>query len=253
MSSPMAHSHHSLHEVLSLVLLGLGTLLFLALISYTPVDVPSWFPLSSVASARGPVFNFIGRTGAIVACSSYAFLGAASYLVAALLLGYGGVKLLNPDLRLTARAWWSIGFVVSGACLAQVLQLSLLDMDRLNIAGQGGWVGKWIGGLLLKNILGSVGSVIVLLVLYLSSLILLTGLHPITTARQIATWPSQWLERRRQKKMEQANDQERLALEAERLDRQRRKLEKSLAKKGRCTSGRWARTRRGARSRGTLP
>jgi len=225
------HSH-SLHEVLSLALLGLGMLLFLSLISYTPVDVPSWFPLSSVASARGPVFNFIGRTGAIVACSSYAFLGAASYLLAALLLGYGGAKLLNPELRLSARAWWSIAFIASGACLAHLLPWSLLDMDRLNIAGPGGWVGKWIGGLLLKNLLGSVGSIIVLLLLYISSLILLTGLHPITAARQVAAWPSAWLEKRRAKKMEEADEQGRLALEAERLERQRRKLEKTLAKKG---------------------
>ena len=77
------HSH-PLHEVLSLVYLGIGTLLYLALISYSPSDVPSWFPLSSLASARGPVLNFVGRTGAIVACSSYAFRGAASYLLAAL-------------------------------------------------------------------------------------------------------------------------------------------------------------------------
>jgi len=223
---------HSLHEVLSLVLLGLGTLLFLALISYTPADVPSWFPLSSVASPRGPVLNFIGRTGAIVACSSYAFLGAASYLVAALLLGYGGAKLLNPDVRLSARAWWAVAFVASGACLAHLLPWSLLDMERLNIAGPGGWVGKWIGGLLLKNLLGTVGSLIVLILLYISSLILLTGLHPISAARQIASWPGQWMEKYRAKKMAEANEQEKLALEAARLERERRKLEKTLTKKG---------------------
>jgi S-DNA-T family DNA segregation ATPase FtsK/SpoIIIE len=222
---------HSLHEVLSLVLLGLGTLLFLALISYTPADVPSWFPLSSVASPRGPVLNFIGRSGAIVACSSYAFLGAASYLVAALLLGYGGMKLLNPDQRLTARAWWAVAFVASGACLAQRCP-GLLDMERLNIAGAGGWVGKWIGDLLLRNLIGGLGSVIVLLLLYVSSLILLTGLHPISTARTIASWPGLWVEKRRAAQMARADEQERLALEGERLDRERRKLEKTLAKKG---------------------
>jgi S-DNA-T family DNA segregation ATPase FtsK/SpoIIIE len=225
------HSH-SVHEVLSLVLLGLGTLLFLALISYTPTDVPSWFPLSSVASPRGPVLNFVGRTGAIAACVFYSFLGAASYLVAALLLGYGGMKLLNPDLRLTARAWWAVAFVASGACLAQLLPWSLLDMERLNIAGPGGWVGKWLGALLFKNLLGPVGSVIVLTLLYLSSLILLTGLHPVATARQIAAWPGIWIEKRRARKMAEADEKGRLALEAERLERQRRKLEKTLAKKG---------------------
>jgi len=223
---------HSLHEVLSLVLLGCGALLYLALISYSPSDVPSWFPLSSVASPRGPVLNFIGRTGAIVACSGYAFLGAASYLVAALLLGYGGAKLLSPELRLNARAWWSIAFVASGACLAHLLPWSLLDMEKLNIAGPGGWVGKWLGGLLLKNLVGQVGALIVLVLVYLSSLILLTGLHPIATARQIAAWPSEWMEKRRAKKMAEAGEQERLAMEAERLERQRRKLEKTLAKRG---------------------
>src|SRR5580704_8752700 len=101
MARAQESNSNSLHEVFSLVLLGSGALLYLALISYSPTDVPSWFPLSSVASARGPVLNFIGRSGAIVACCSYAFLGAASYLVAALLLGYGGMKLLNPDQRLT--------------------------------------------------------------------------------------------------------------------------------------------------------
>ena len=229
---PAPRKIHSLHEVLSLVLLGLGTLLFLALISYAPADVPSWFPLSSVASPRGPVLNFIGRLGAIVACSSYAFLGAASYLLAALLLGYGGAKLLNPELRLTARAWWSIAFIVSGACLAHLLPWSLLDMERLNIAGQGGWVGKWIGGMLFKQSARRSGSLIVLCLLYVSSLILLTGIHPIAVAAQIAAWPSQWLEKRRAAKMTKADEQGRLALEAERLDRERRKLEKTLAKKG---------------------
>jgi len=226
-----SHSH-PLHEVLSLVFLGFGTLLYLALISYAPTDVPSWFPLSSFASPRGPVLNFVGRSGAIVACSSYAFLGAASYLLAALLLGYGGAKLLNPEMRLTSRAWWSIAFIASGACLAHLLPWSVLDMERLNIAGPGGWVGKWIGGMLLKNLLGTIGSTIVLLVIYVSSLILLTGLHPIGAARQIAAWPSAYLEKYRARKMAKADEKERLALEAERLDRQRKKLEKTLARRG---------------------
>ena len=225
------HSH-PLHEVLSLVFLGFGTLLYLALISYAPTDVPSWFPLSSFASPRGPVLNFVGRSGAIVACSSYAFLGAASYLLAALLLGYGGAKLLNPEMRLTSRAWWSVAFIASGACLAHLLPWSVLDMERLNIAGPGGWVGKWIGGMLLKNLLGTVGSVIVLLTVYVSSLILLTGLHPIGAARQIAGWPALYLEKYRARKMAKADEKERLQLEAERLERNRKKLEKTLAKRG---------------------
>ena len=231
MARAQAQTTHSFHEVLSLALLGAGTLLFLALISYTPADVPGWFPLS-VASTRGPVMNFIGSIGAIVACCSYAFLGAASYLVAALLLGYGGAKLLNPELRLTKRSLWSIAFIVSGACLAHLLPFRLINAQQLNLASEGGWVGRWIGGLLFKNLLGTVGSVIVLVLLYAASLILLTGIHPIAAMRELAALPPMWLEKWRAKKMADASEQERLALEAERLARERRKLEKTLAKRG---------------------
>jgi S-DNA-T family DNA segregation ATPase FtsK/SpoIIIE len=48
----------------------------------------------------------------------------------------------------------------------------------------------------------------------------------------IAGWPSRWLEKRQASNMAKADEQERLALEAERLGRERRRLEKSLAKKG---------------------
>ena len=227
-----AQENHSVHEVLSLVLLGLGTLLFLALISYTPADVPSWFPLSTVASARGPVLNFIGRLGAIAACCSYAFLGAASYLVAALLLGYGGVKLLNPDLRLHTRLVWGVGFVISGACLAHLLPWSVLDMERLNIAGPGGWVGKWLGDFVFRNVLGSIGAVIVLVLLYASSLILLTGIHPVEVVRHLSRLPGQMRDRLRAREMAKASEEGRLKLEAERVAKERRKLERSLSRKG---------------------
>jgi S-DNA-T family DNA segregation ATPase FtsK/SpoIIIE len=224
-------NHSAQQEVLSIALLGLGTLLFLALVSYTPADVPGWFPLSSVATTKGPVFNFIGRLGAIVACCSYAFLGGASYLLAATLLGYGGAKLLNPQLRLGSRAPWAIVFLVAGACLAHLLPFSLLDISRLNIAGPGGWVGKWFGEYLFKAVLNTVGAVIVLGLLYLVSLILMTGLHPLRAARELMALPGVLRERIEAKKLAEADDQKRLEIESARLERERRKIEKSLAKK----------------------
>ena len=55
-------------EVVGLTLLGVGTLLFLALISYQPRDVPSWVPIiSNAALATHANSNFIGPAGAIIA------------------------------------------------------------------------------------------------------------------------------------------------------------------------------------------
>ena len=206
--------------------------LFSALISYSPGDVPSWFPLSSHAGARGPVLNFIGRTGAIIACCSYAFLGAASYLVTALLLGYGGAKLLDPEMRAGWRGWWSIGFVFSGAALLHLLPWAVLNTDRLNIAGQGGWVGKWVGEFIFRNTLGIVGSVLVLLLLYVVSLIYLTGIHPIHVARQLMAYSAHVAGQYFAWRMARADEQGRLEIEAERVDKARKRLEKTLTKRG---------------------
>src|SRR5437868_15115125 len=57
------------NEVFALVLLFAGTLLFFALISYTPKDILSWLWFSHVSPANHPAQNFIGPVGAIVARS----------------------------------------------------------------------------------------------------------------------------------------------------------------------------------------
>src|SRR6266446_1670658 len=60
-----------LQEVFGLTLLVFGVLLLLALISYTPRDVPAWFPLSHFDKPNRATQNFVGSLGAIMACASY--------------------------------------------------------------------------------------------------------------------------------------------------------------------------------------
>ena len=71
-----SRKHNAWNEVMGLVLLGAGTVLFLALISYTPKDVPSWVWFSSVSPPNNPAQNFIGPTGAIIAGFLYLTLGS---------------------------------------------------------------------------------------------------------------------------------------------------------------------------------
>ena len=182
------------NEVFALILLGVGTLLFLALISFTPKDVPSWIWFSQVSSPNKPAQNFIGPFGAIIAGFSYMMMGAASYLLAVVLLGFGGAKLFNPKLRVMPRIGWIALFIVSGACLLQ-LQTSHLQGWRtlFNIPGPGGWIGYVIGKKMLLTWMGGVGSMILLTGLYVSSLILMTGLRPIHIVREtIAGAAAEW-------------------------------------------------------------
>ena len=132
------------NEVFALLLLGGGTMLFLALISYAPKDLPAWVPFSHISPPNRPAQNFIGPFGAIIAGFSYLMIGAASYLLAVVLLGFGGAKLFNSQLRVTPRLFWIVLFIVSGACLLQ-LQTQHLQGWRaaFNIQGPGGAGGRF--------------------------------------------------------------------------------------------------------------
>jgi S-DNA-T family DNA segregation ATPase FtsK/SpoIIIE len=225
------------NEVFALILLGVGTLLFLALISYTPRDVPSWVWFSQVSSPNRPAQNFIGPFGAIIAGFSYMMMGAASYLLAVVLLGFGGAKLFHSKLRVTPRLGWIALFLVSGACLLQLQTQHLQGWRALfNIQGPGGWLGYFVGKQLLLTWMGGVGSIILLTGLYVSSLILMTGLRPIHIVRQsVASARSgmallrEWQLKRR---LRNSNLKERLEISQQELAKQQRLIEKQLKKKG---------------------
>jgi DNA segregation ATPase FtsK/SpoIIIE, S-DNA-T family len=225
------------NEVFALLLLGAGTLLFLALISYAPKDLPSWVPFSHVSPPNRPAQNFIGPFGAIIAGFSYLMIGAASYLLAVVLLGFGGAKLFHSRLRVTPRLVWIVLFIVSGACLLQ-LQTQHLQGWRaaFNIQGPGGWVGYSLGKKLLQTWMGGVGSVILLTGIYVSSLILMTGLRPIHIVRQTVvgvrngmTALREWELNRRLRKSDLKGQ---LEISQRELVKQQRVIERQLRKKG---------------------
>jgi S-DNA-T family DNA segregation ATPase FtsK/SpoIIIE len=225
------------NEVFALILLGVGTLLFLALISYTPKDLPSWVPFSHVSPPNRPAQNFIGPLGAIVAGFCYLMIGAASYLLAAVLLGFGGAKLFHAGLRVIPRAVWIALFIASGACLL-ALQTHFLRgwHSAFNIQGPGGWVGFYFGRHLLQRTMGTVGSVILLAGIYVTSLILMTGLRPIFIVRQTVASTRQNIARLNEwklnRQLRKSDLKGQLEISQKELTRQQRSIEKQLKKKG---------------------
>jgi DNA segregation ATPase FtsK/SpoIIIE, S-DNA-T family len=228
------------NEVFALVLLFAGTLLFFALISYTPKDIPSWLWFSHVSPANHPAQNFIGPVGAIVAGICYQLIGVfASLLLAAVLLGFGAAKLFYPRLRVARRIPWIVLFLVSGACLDQAWGISHLlgRQVPVDIQGTGGLIGYRLSDEhrgLLPAAVGPMGSVLLVVAVYLTTLILVTGLRPIHLVREMVSLSrrsvarmAEWRVRRRIRKSdltEQLKTQkQRRALEA---------LQKQLKKKG---------------------
>jgi len=225
------------NEVVAIIFLGVGTLLFLALISYNPKDLPSWVPWSYLSPPNKPAQNFIGPFGAILAGFCYLTLGAASYLLAGVLLFFGAMKLFNANLRLIARLPWSFLFVASGACLFQLQTTHLQGWKHaFNIQGPGGWVGYFFGKTLLLTSMGKVGSIILLSAIYVASLILMTGLRPIHLVQQTISGTRNGFarlhERRLRRKLRKADIKEQLEISKRELAKQRRSIEKQLKKKG---------------------
>src|SRR5215813_9373211 len=228
------------NEVFALVLLFAGTLLFFALISYTPKDIPSWLWFSHVSPANHPAQNFIGPIGAIVAGICYQLIGVfSSLLLAAVLLGFGAAKLFYPRLRVVVRIPWIALFLVSGACLDQAWGISHLLGRKVpvDIQGPGGLIGYRLSDEnrgLLPAALGPVGSVLLVVGVYLTTLILVTGLRPIHLVRETVNLTRrsvaklhEWRVRQRIRKSDLREklktEKERRALEA---------LQKQLKKKG---------------------
>lgn len=228
------------NEVFALVLLFAGTLLFFALISYTPKDIPSWFWFSHVSPANHPAQNFIGPVGAIVAGICYQLIGVfASLLLATVLLGFGAAKLFYPRLRVALKIPWIVLFLISGACLDQAWGISHLLGRKIpvDIQGPGGLIGYRLSEEtrgLLPAALGPVGSVLLVVAVYLTTLILVTGLRPIHLVREMVNLTrrsvakmAEWRVRRRIRKSDLTEQ-----LKTERQRRALEALQKQLKKKG---------------------
>ncbi len=164
-------------------------------------------------------------------------IGAAGYLLAAILLGFGGAKLFHPSLRVTPRMIWIVLFIASGACLLQ-LQTSHLQgwKAAFNIQGPGGWIGFFLGKKLLLNSMGKVGSFVLLIGIYVTSLILMTGLRPIHLVRQTISGTRKAFvkmhEWRLHRQLRRTDLKGQLEISQKELAKQRRVIEKQLKKKG---------------------
>ena len=170
----------------------------------------------------------------------YQFIGAAAYLLAAILLGFGAAKLFYPGLRIVPRLAWIGLFIISGACLLHVQPYHLRGWHAaFNIQGPGGWIGYAFADEhrgLLRNALGPLGTLLLLTGIYVTTLILVTGLRPIHLVRETVALTrrasvslQEWRLRRR---LRNSDLKGKLAISEQQLAKQRRLLEKQLKRKG---------------------
>lgn len=186
------------NELMGMVFVGVGLLLLLSLISYTPGDLPMRVPVlgwtwledyAMQAEANAPRHNLIGPVGALLGFVQMQLFGAAAYLLPVALLWMGVAK-LTMGAQFSWRTWSGLAvLLVSGACILGVHPFFFEEWkSRYVIAGAGGAIGKGLGFYVFKNLLNTAGSVILLGMVYLVSLFLLLGVHPVKFVKATYAW-----------------------------------------------------------------
>ena len=180
------HRHVGLDAAVAASLCTLAVIVFLALISFDTRDLPAWTGRNECPEPVSPALNFIGPVGALVAMASYLLFGAGAFFLPVGLVWLGLLKLIDHA-RMHGKviAGWAL-LLVSTSALIHIQKLFLHGkgtvFDRL-VGSPGGFVGELVGGMLLQNLMGTVGATLVLVLVYAVALPLFTGLNPVQFVR----------------------------------------------------------------------
>lgn len=154
-------------EAYGIALLAVATVFFLCLASYDPSDVQP----SGLAARSGHTLNLVGPVGAHLADLALTAFGGASFVLACALAFAGGAFLLRRSFPVKLRA--AAGFVLIVLTLSAFLQLAV--QSPLLSHAPGGAVGE-ITGEVLRSLMSTIGSYIVVFSTFCLSLVLVVDL-----------------------------------------------------------------------------
>jgi S-DNA-T family DNA segregation ATPase FtsK/SpoIIIE len=163
--------HSGAREIWAVVLVGLALLLLLSLLSYDPFDVSN-----AAATGRRSVTNFIGPVGAWIGFVTFSTWGLGAYILMMVLAVWGVTLLQGREFPWRGRVGAGLLLLTASAVLLHLAQLETAR-KHLNLPSVGGFVGMFIGDF-FQRFLGTVGTAIIFVVVYLVSLILLIQMRP---------------------------------------------------------------------------
>ena len=143
--------------------LGVGLLMFAALLSHVPDAAESGLGGS----------NLVGSAGVAFAGLAFALAGSASYLFPAAVIGFSAWY-LAPSRARNDWSWPDAGVRAAGLVLVVVCGCGLLEVSARGGLG-GGDIGVWLDDI-LAPLLGRMGAWVVLLALWMTGITLVTGL-----------------------------------------------------------------------------
>jgi S-DNA-T family DNA segregation ATPase FtsK/SpoIIIE len=221
-------------ELSSFGLLFVAAFLVVSLLSYNKADLPVFYLFREHAPAPTPLKdreNYIGPVGAFLGAIQLILFGAAAYLIPTAFLWWGIAKLFFKA-KLWGRLIWGYGIlIISVAGLFHSCGFFSTWKGDYMICGGGGSIGMGISSA-MSGVLGKVGTIMVLAATYLISLILITGLAPVSFIRTcVGIVHKKWTEAKiKQREEEAASENEKRKLAERELERAKRKREREAAK-----------------------
>jgi S-DNA-T family DNA segregation ATPase FtsK/SpoIIIE len=180
------------NDPIGILLLMAASMLLLALVSYDSYDLGPDATLGHGDAHNESTQNFMGWLGAWVAGWSFYLLGLAAYAIAICLTWFGVCKLhtKTPTTRLGILG--TVILTVTAAVLLHALRLFEPDNNFLPEGG-GGFIGRLLGDLSLA-VVGKGGSVMLFGSVYITSLFMVTGIHPLSALQSIRYEFAKWQE-----------------------------------------------------------
>ncbi len=162
-------SHHGLNDIIGVVLMGAALILVVALLSYHPRDLPA-----NALPPNSPAHNWIGPFGAWLACYTFLWFGAASYVFPVLLF-LVGLGCFFQSLAYLRRRWpWEVILFLCCMGLLDLYKDYLPNLQRIMNAPPGGFIGVNLNQQFF-HYFGTAGATIIFLMLYFISLLFLTN------------------------------------------------------------------------------
>ena len=187
------------NDVIGILLLMAASMLLLALVSYDSYDHGPDSRLGHGDVHNEVTQNFMGWLGADLAGAFFYLLGLAAYAVPICLTWFGVCKLhtKTPVTRLAMLG--TVILTVTAAILLHALKLFEPDNNFLPQGG-GGFIGMLLGDLSLA-VIGKGGSIMLFGSIYVTSLFMVTGIHPVTAIQSIRYEFAKWQEECEQRRL----------------------------------------------------
>lgn len=232
------------NEVIGIVWIAVGMLMLLSLVKYSPADLrgPSGIPLlggflEPFADKSGASNeNLIGPVGGILGFLQILLFGAAGCLLPVSFIWFGVLKFAFNG-RLWPRA--VLGFaalLLAASAWLHAADFIFKDWARsCHLSSPGGVIGNGLGGFVLMNLIGRVGTLLVTSAVYLVAVIMLTGQQPVRFAKAcgvlIARKFASWRASRSEEGRAAARESELLAERERQREQRRREREEARAAK----------------------